>query len=63
LYFLKKDLKPIKVIINNEEIKSKSMINVIGILFDTKLNWQAQIDNSVHKSRKTLQAIRLFSKS
>ena len=37
-------------------------MNVLGVSFDSKLNWQNQIQNSITKSKKALQAIYLKRK-
>ena len=38
--------------INNFEIKSKVTINVLGVTFDSKLQWQAQIEKVIKKQPK-----------
>ena len=58
--FYRKDTPPIKIAINGNEIVSLRSINVLGIIFDSKLNWQLQAQNAVTKSTKSLQAIRLI---
>ena len=37
-------------------------MNVLGVTFDSKLNWQAQIENTVCNSKKALHAIYLIRK-
>ena len=46
--------------INNVEIRSKLTINVLGVLFDSKLNWSAQVAQTIMKAKKTLHAIKLI---
>ena len=38
---------------------SKPFINVLGVTFDSKLNWQTHVDNTIKKCNKTLHAINL----
>ena len=44
------------------EIRSKSSINVLGVLFDSKLNWKAQAAQTIMKAKRTLHAIKLIKK-
>ena len=37
-------------------------MNVLGMAFDSKLNWQIQVQNTITKSRSSLHAIHLISK-
>ena len=37
-------------------------MNVLGVSFDSKLNWQIQIQNAITKSKKALHAIYLIRK-
>ena len=39
-----------------------SQLDVLGVLFDSKLNWQPQVSNSITKAKKTLHAIKLIRK-
>jgi exonuclease III len=58
--FYRKDTPPIKIEINGNEISSSQSMNVLGITFDSKLNWQIQAQNAVTKSAKSLQAIKII---
>ena len=60
--FTKNDLPPITLTINNFEIISKATINVLGVMFDSKLQWKAQIENVIKKSNKAKYAILKFFK-
>jgi hypothetical protein len=55
--FFRQDVAPIKVKIGAIEIMSKSTIHVLGVFFDSKLNWTGQVSHSVDKSSKSLNAI------
>ena len=46
--------------INGIIIRSKSTINVLGVLFDSKLNWSHQVAQTVQKAKKTIHAIKLI---
>ena len=57
--FYKNDHQLIDIVINGVTIRSKNSINVLGVLYDSKLNWQAQVAQTISKSKKTLHAIKL----
>ena len=38
-------------------------MNVLGVTFDYKLNWNAHIENAIKKARKSLFAFRLLKNS
>ena len=57
---LQKRYPPVKIEINGNEITSSKSINVLGITFDSKLNWQIQAQKAVTKSAKSLQAIKII---
>ena len=58
--FYRNDTPPIKIVINTIEIISSKTINVLGVLFDQKLNWQPHVQKAIKKSKQALQAIRLI---
>ena len=60
--FNKNDLPPITLTINNFEITSKVTINVLGVMFDSKLQWKAQVENAIKKSNKAKYAISMIKK-
>ena len=60
--FHRKDQLPIEIDINNTKLISKNSINVLGITFDSKMNWQNQIENVITKAKKALHAIKLVRK-
>ena len=51
-----------KININGTEIVSKKSMNVFGVHFDTKLNWQTHLQIAITKSQKALQTIRIIRK-
>ena len=58
--FHNNDVKKQKITIDTETITSKTFINVLGVTFDSKLNWQIHVDNTIKKCNKTLHAINLI---
>ena len=60
--FYHKDTQPVTIIINGNEIVSKNLMNVLGIHFDSKINWQTHAQIAITKSRKALQAIKIIRK-
>ena len=60
--FYKRDHPVINVTINNKLVRSKKTINVLGVTFDSKLQWGEHIAQAINKSKKYLPTIRLISK-
>ena len=58
--FHKHDTRQIKLNLNNCPIKSQNKMNVLGVIFDSKLTWIPQINQSTNKARTALHAIRLI---
>ena len=60
--FYKNDTTPIRIRLNDITITSEKSINVLGVIFDQKLQWHDYISFSISKSIKALNAIRLIRK-
>ena len=60
--FYQKDQNPIQVILNKQLLTSKPSVNILGISFDCKLNWQIQLENSITKAKRPPNAIKLIHK-
>ena len=60
--FYKHDSTPINISINNKAIKLKCNINVLGVLFDSKLNWLDHVSKTLLKTSKALCAVKLIRK-
>ena len=60
--FHRMDKDPVQIRISNTIITSKPNINVLGISFDSKLQWHFQIAKAVNKSRNALHSIKLIRK-
>ena len=55
-------LQNMKTSVSGQEVQSKLQINVLGIIFDSKLQWGPQIASALKKSSKALNAIRLIKR-
>ena len=60
--FHNSDVRPITIDFNGVEIKSKKNINVLGVIFDQKMQWSDHIAYTVLKSNNALNAVRLLKK-
>ena len=58
--FHRGDTRPITLNINGIEITSKSTINILGVIFDAKLQWSDHISHAIKRSMNALNAIRLI---
>ena len=58
--FHRKDCPKITLRLNLKTVNSSTTVNVLGITFDSKLQWSKQVANVVKKSTKALHAIRLI---
>ena len=43
-------------------VKSNKFINVLGVTFDSKLNWSHQVANCIKNAKKSLFALKLLRK-
>ena len=60
--FHRKDHLPVKIKINTVQVTTKKSMNVLGVTFDSKLQWQIQVQNSINKSKSALNALHLIRK-
>ena len=60
--FFKHDTTPISITLNTKAIKSKSTINILGVLFDSKLTWSDHVAKTLLKTNKALCAIKLIKR-
>ena len=58
--FHRKDHLQIQIKIIDTTLTSKDRIGVLGIIFDSKLQWQYKVQNAINKSKKALNAIILI---
>ena len=59
--FHRNDVQQTSIKIFNNEVFSKSTIKILGVTFDSKLNWSHHVNLTVQKCKKTLQAIKIVS--
>ena len=60
--FHRSNIKIINVTINNITVKSTPQMNVLGVTFDSKMQWTEQVAISIKKANKSLLAIKLISR-
>ena len=60
--FSKRDTASITITLDNDVIHSTKTINVLGVIFDSRLTWGPQITNVVTRSSKALNALRLIGR-
>ena len=61
-HFYRKDTPPVEITLNNAKIKSSFEMNVLGVLFDSKLTWANHVSKQINKANKALHAIKLIKK-
>ena len=59
--FSRTNMPPVFIKISNQEVESKNQINVLGIIFDSNLQWGPQVTSTLKKANKALNAIRLIN--
>jgi hypothetical protein len=60
MFALKKDSAPISIMLGNASILSANVINVLGALFNSKMQWSNHISQAIFKSNKALNGLRRF---
>jgi hypothetical protein len=60
--FHRLDQPQISINLFNTQIQSKNTISVLGVIFDNKLQWTAQVCNAIRKSNCSLCGINLIKK-
>ena len=60
--FSKRDSAPIRIRIDGSTIESKKSIKVLGVVFDSKLNWSDHVAYAVNRASRALNAIKLIRK-
>ena len=60
--FHQNDQPLVKIKLQNVEIESKKSMNVLGVIFDCKLNWQMHTAMAISKAKKSLYALRLIKR-
>jgi hypothetical protein len=60
--FYKHDTTPVFIKVGDLSIRSKKEINVLGVTFDSKLQWSNHVANAILKLTRSLNAIKLLRK-
>ena len=60
--FHRNDTRMISLLLNNINIRSTPQINVLGVTFDSKMQWNEQVSKTIKKANKALMAIKLIKK-
>ena len=60
--FHRNDAQLVSVRINDQIVWSKKTMNVLGVMFDCKLNWSEHVALAIKKSNRSLCALRLLKR-
>ena len=60
--FHTQDQPQIEFTLQGVKITTKKSMNVLGVIFDSKLNWQIHVATAITKAKKALFALRLLKK-
>ena len=60
--FHRNDSITITLNIYNSQISTTPHINVLGVIFDAKLQWNEQVSFTIKKANRAFQAIKLYKK-
>jgi hypothetical protein len=60
--FYKHGTTPIRISLNGQLVISNSNTNVLGVIFDSKLQWYNQVAHTIEKANSTLDAIKMISR-
>ena len=58
--FSRNDVAAMVMSVNGVDVSTKSEINVLGVLFHSKLQWGPQVQKTLTKAIKALNAIRMI---
>jgi hypothetical protein len=58
--FYKNDMAPVTIKVGNNEIKSSKSINVLGVIFDSRMTWSEHIAKTTMKANKALNTVKLI---
>jgi hypothetical protein len=54
------DVGSVSVMVGNDRIITSKQMNVLGVIFDSKLQWNAQVSSCLKKANKSLCALKLI---
>ena len=60
--FYCKDTPQVEILVNHVLVKSKDHMNVLGVIFDSKLSWAKHVAAQTNKANSALHAIKLIRK-
>ena len=60
--FHKNDYPNSEIIVNNNSISVKNHMKILGVFFDSKLNWHMQAKMAIEKSNRVKQGLRILRK-
>ena len=60
--FYKQDHPTVTLTLNGKLLRTKKTINVLGVIFDSKMQWSNQVAQAISKSKKALHGIKLIKK-
>jgi hypothetical protein len=60
--FYRHDTAPVNVRVENTLVETKKSMNVLGLIFDSKLCWSEQVASAVNRSNRSLNAIKIIRK-
>ena len=56
--FFKCDCAPVDLWVGDVKMKTKSTMNVLGVIFDTKLQWSSHVTKTRQKANGSLNALK-----
>jgi hypothetical protein len=62
LCFSPNDSRANEVVLGNEKVCLLKQMKILGLIFDSKLNWYYQTVNAIENANKAKQALRIISK-
>ena len=60
--FYKRDHPIVELSICGKRISSKKTINVLGVVFDSKMQWSNQVSKAINNSKRALHGIKIIKK-
>ena len=60
--FHRLDVRSVSVNVGANQITSSSTMNVLGVSFDSKMQWSSQVSNTIKKAKSALHAISIIKK-
>jgi hypothetical protein len=61
--FYRKDSRACEVVLGSKKVCILKIMRILGLIFDSKLNWYHQTVTAIEKANKAKQALRIISKN